>query len=151
MNRGAVAGRRQVDLVGIGFDVGDEFRDRFDRDLRIDLHHIRHLDDIGHRIDVAQEHEIEFLVKRGVDGVGRVDQKQRVAVRRRLGDVLGGDIVAGARLVLDDELLAELLGQPSADDARDDVGRSAGRIADDDAHRMVGIAGRPRVDGCDQR
>ena len=76
---------------------------------------------------------------------------ERVAVGRGLGDQFGADIVAGAGLVLDDELLAELLAQPISDNARDDVGRSAGRIADDDAHRVVGIAGRPRVGGCDQR
>ena len=47
-------------------------------------------------------------------------EQQRVAVGRRLGDRFGADIVAGAGLVLDDELLAELFGQPLPDQPRDE-------------------------------
>ena len=41
-------------------------------------------------------------------------QQQGVAVGRRTGRDLGADIAGGARLVLDDELLAEPAGQPLA-------------------------------------
>ena len=78
---------------------------------------------------------------------GEVDQEQRVAVGGRAHDRLGADIAAGARPVLDDELLAEPLRQPLADQARDDVVRAAGGKADDDAHRPRRIGLRP----CDAR
>ena len=61
--------------------------------------------------------------------------KQRVAVRRRSRDRLGADIAAGARPVLDDELLAQALRQRLRHQARDDVGGVAGRKADDHVHR----------------
>ena len=75
---------------------------------------------------------------------GEADQQKRVAVRRRSHDRLGADIAAGARPVLDDEWLPEPLRQPLTDQARDDVGRAAGRKADDDAHRPRRIGLRPR-------
>ena len=91
--------------------------------------------DARDRRDVANEIEVELVVERRVDGVRRSDQEQRVAVRRRVHDHLGPDIAAGARPIFDDELLAEPLRQPLAHQARDDVGRAAGGIADDDVHR----------------
>ena len=99
--------------------------------------------DARDRRDVADEIEIELVVERRVDRVRRADQEERVAVRRRAHDRLGGDIAAGARPVLDDEWLAEPLRQPLTDQAREDVGRAAGGKADDDAHRPRRIGLRP--------
>ena len=84
-------------------------------------------DDARDRRDVADEIEIELVVERRVDRVRRADQEERVAIRGRTHDRLGGDIAAGARPVLDDELLAEPLRQPLTHQARDDVGRAARR------------------------
>src|SRR5215831_7277557 len=53
----------------------------------------------------------------------------------RVHHVLGRDIGAGAGTVLDDDLLAEVLGEPCAKDARYDVGPATGREADDPVHR----------------
>ena len=78
---------------------------------------------------VTQKIEIEMLVKRGVDGVGTGDQQQRIAVGRRLHHRLGGDVGAGARPVIDDELLAELFGQPFGRQPRHGVGGAARREA----------------------
>ena len=69
-------------------------------------------------VEVAQEFEVEVLVERGVDGVGRIGEEQRVAVGRRLGRIFGGDIVAGAGLVLDDELLVQLVATATAPNSR---------------------------------
>ena len=80
-----------------------------------------HADDARDRRDVADEIEIELVVERRVDRVRRIDQEQRVAVRRRTHDRLGADIAAGARPVLDDEWLAEPLRQPLTHQAREDV------------------------------
>jgi hypothetical protein len=42
-----------------------------------------------------------------IDRVGRTDDEQRIAVRGRTHGRLDGDIAAGPRPVVDDELLAE--------------------------------------------
>ena len=96
------------------------------------------------RRDVADEIEIELVVKRRVDRVRGADQKKRVAVRGRPHDRLGGDIAAGSRPVLNDEWLAEPLRQPLTHQARDDVGRAAGAKPTIDAHRPRRIGLRPR-------
>ena len=60
-------------------------------------------------VDVAEEIEIELVVERRVDGVGRCHQKQRVAIGRSAYDRLGGDIGAAARPAFHDDGLAEPL------------------------------------------
>ena len=127
MDRAADAGRRHIDLAGIGLGIGDELGTRLGRKRRIDHHDERRTGDACDRRDVADEIEIEIVVERRIDGVRRRGHKKRVAVRRRPHDRLGGEICAGARPVLDDELLAEPLRQPLADQAREDVGQAAGR------------------------
>src|SRR5262249_14666077 len=88
--------------------------------------------------------EAELVIERGVDrGRGR-DHEKRIAVGGHLHDGLGGDIACGARPVLDDELLAEPLGEPLPHQAREDVGRAAGGEADDKPHRPRRIALRRR-------
>ena len=71
VDRRAVAGRRHVELAGIGLGVGDQFGDRLDRQRRVHHHHVGKADDARDRLDIAQEIEIELVVERGVDGVGR--------------------------------------------------------------------------------
>src|SRR5262245_48318323 len=60
MVRGANAGR-------IGFGIGDEFSDSRGQERGTDLHHQWHAHDLGDRRDIADEVEIELLIKRGVD------------------------------------------------------------------------------------
>ena len=71
MLRRAVAGRRHVDLAGIGFGIGDELGNRLGRNRWIDLHDDGHADDARDRRDVADEIEIELVVERRVDRVRR--------------------------------------------------------------------------------
>ena len=68
-------------------------------------------------------------------------EQERVAVRWRAYDRLGCDVAAGAGAVLDNELLAEPLGQPLPDHAGGRIGRAAGGKAENDAHgpRRVGL------------
>ena len=63
--------------------------------------------------------KLSLVVKRRVDCVRRIDQEQRIAVRRRTHDRLGGDIAASARPVLDDEWLTKPLRQPLTNQARE--------------------------------
>jgi len=135
MGSGAVARRGEVELARIGLGIGDELGDGFDRQRRIHLHDHRGAHDAGDRGDVAKEIEIEVVVERGIDHVRRRDQEQRVTVGQRMRRRFGAHIAAGARPVIDDELLAEPLRQPVTDQAGVDVGRSSRRKADDDMHR----------------
>ena len=144
---GAVATRCKGDLAGISFGVGDEFRQRLRGVCRIHHHDEGGARDAGDRRDVADEIEIQFRVEAHIGNGRRADQEQRVAVGGRASDRFGRDIGAGARAVLDDDLLAEPLRERLADDARDDVGRRAGGKADDQMHRPRRIGIRP----CDPR
>ena len=117
---------RHVDLARIGLGIGDELGNRLGRNRWIDHHDVGEAEDASDRRDVADKIEIELVVERRVDRVRRTDQKERIAIRRRAHDRLGADIAAGARPVLDNELLAEPLRQPLTHQARDDVGRAAG-------------------------
>src|SRR5262245_18148566 len=98
----------------------------------------------AYRRDVAEKRETKVVVKRRVDRGRRVNHEECVAVWRRLHDYLGSDIGAGAHPILDDERLAEALGELLADQARDHVGSAAGGITDNDAHRPRRIGLRPR-------
>ena len=144
MQRRADAARAHVDLARIGLGVGDELRNGLRRQLRIHHHHLRDANDAGDRFRVTQEIEIEMLIKRGVDGVCAGDQKQRVAVCRRLHHRLGRDVGAGARPIIDDELLAEPLRQPFRRQPRHGVGGAAGRKTAEDMHRArrIGVGAR---------
>lgn len=101
----------------------------------MNLHDERHADDAANRCDVANEIEIELLVERRVDRVGRADQQKRVAVRWRIHDAFGGDIATGARPVVNDNLLTEPLGEPLRHHPRSNVGRTASGKSNDQAHR----------------
>src|SRR5215831_17969875 len=128
----------------MSFGISDELGDRLSWNRWIHHHEVGHDNNAGDRRDVADEIEVELLIKRRVHRVRRMDEEERIAIGYRTHDGLRGDISAGARSVLDDKLLAEPLRQPLADQARDDVGAAAGGKADDDAHRPRRISLRPR-------
>ena len=147
MRRRADAGRRHVDLARIGLGIGDELRDRFGRKRRHHDHDVGIAADAGDRRDVADEIVIQLVVERRIDRVGKRRQQQRLPVGRRLDHRLGGDTAAAADPVLDDERLAEPIGQPLRHQARQNVGRAAGAKADQQAHRprRIGLrASEPR-------
>jgi hypothetical protein len=70
----------------------------------------------------AEKDEIEIVIERCTDRVRRIDQKKRVAIRLCPHDRFGANVAAGARAILDDELLTEPFRQMLTDQARDDVG-----------------------------
>ena len=98
--------------------------------------------DVGEIVDAEGELGRVRVERHGGGGVG----DEAVAVGRRLHQRGGGHRPAGAGLVLDDHLLAELPAQHLADHARGDVGGAAGAEADRDGDRLVGPgrAGRRR-------
>jgi hypothetical protein len=134
MRWAAVASRAQVDLARISLGVGNKLGDALDRHRRINLQHRRRLHDACNRHNAFYEIEIEVGIKRSVDRVRLGDEKQRVAVGVGVYRRLGGDVATGTRPVLDDQLLAEPLRQPLADEACADVGWTSGRITDEQEH-----------------
>ena len=87
------------------------------------------------------------LVERGVDGVVRRDEADRIAIGRRRQHIRHADIAAGADAVLDDDRLAELLRQVLAEEAPDRVVGAAGRERNDEAYRprrIIERSGRSR-------
>ena len=74
--RGPDAGRRHVDLARIGLGVGDELGNRLGRNRWIYLHDSGDADEACDRRDVADEIEIELVVKRRVDRVRRMTMRR---------------------------------------------------------------------------
>jgi hypothetical protein len=143
--RAADAGRCHIDLAGIGFGILDEFRHRLGRKVRQNFHDQRNAEYSGNRRDIAHEVERKIGKQRGIDRVLRIDQKQRVAIRRRAHDQLGRDIAGRARTHLDDKLLSEMLRKILRDEPGGDVGRTRGRLADDHLGRAGRIIERHRA------
>src|SRR5262249_35252500 len=135
MGRTSHGARRNVDLAWISLGISDELGDRLGWDRWMHQHDVRHDNDAGDRRDITDEIEVELVVERRVDRVGRVDQEERIAIRGRTHDRLRGDITAGARSVFYDKLLTKSLREPLADQASDDVGAAASAKAGDHAHR----------------
>ena len=144
MHRRARARRGERILAGIGARQLDQFRHRLGRNARPHDQEVGQRPQHGDRGEVLGRIVRQLGVERGRDGVaGDAVEADRVAVGRRMGDRVGADIAARAALVLDDELLAGELAQLLAGDAREHVGRTAGREGVDVAHRLV----RPVVGG----
>jgi hypothetical protein len=75
----------------------------------MDQHNQGGLGNAGDRRNVAQEIVTQPLVKRGVDSIHRIGQKQRVAVAECAYNGFCADIAVAAGPVLDDEGLAKPL------------------------------------------
>ncbi len=133
---GAGARRRVGQRHALLLLVGDQVGERLHAELRIDHHHDRRPAQIG---DVGEV--LDRIVARiGIDD--RRDHMRRdagdhegVAVGLHMGRLLRADDAAGARLVLDEELLLESLGQLFGDDAAKGIGAAARREGRDDLDR----------------
>ena len=133
--------RRIRDLAGICLGVIDELAHRLCRHGRV--HHHR-VGDVGEQRDrreilhAVERHGAEQRVVHRVHA-HRVEQ-EHVAVRRRARDRGGSDIAGCARTILDDDRLPERLPQVLADDARENVRRSAGSERHNEGDRSLRIA-----------
>ena len=107
-------------------------------------HDIGRADDARDRSDVADEVEVEVFVKRRIDCICWGNQEQRIAVRSSTHDRVSADVAGGARPVLDDELLADPLGEPLTQEAHGGVGTAARLERYDQAHWPRRIDLRPR-------
>src|SRR5438552_5818274 len=144
MRRRADPARSKVDLPRIGFRIGDELGDVVSWDRQVYLHHVSQSHRPGNRDAVADEVEGKPFVERRVDGVVRADEDDSVTIWRSAECGLHADIAARTDPVLDDELLAQMIRQILADDARNDVVGAARRKANNPVHRPCRIGLRPR-------
>src|SRR5262245_27276820 len=135
--------RRHANLARISLGVGDELGNCFHWYRWMDLHDKRRTGDAGDSCNIADEIETKLIVEGRVDRVAGEDQKKRIAVRLRPHDRLRADIAARARSIVDDELLAQPLRELLSNQTSYCVGRTARRVADDDAHRPRWIRLRP--------
>ena len=149
----AVARRRVGELARIGLGLLDQFLHRFDVGLRRHREHQMPMHDQRDRLEILLDN-IGQLGHHVAGDRHRADRsdRQRVAVRRRLCDVVHAKRERAAGLVLDDdgraaERRAELGGQ----DARHSVGRAAGGLRHDQPDRPVGIFGACRDGNRQQR
>ena len=137
---GAVAGRGVVQLARVLAQV-------LEQPLAVGHRHALrvHHDDLRHAGDHADGHEVgldvvvELRVHRRRDRVVHRAHEQRVAVGCGARGHAGADRAAGAALVVDDELPAQVLGQHRGQRPREGIGAAAGREGHDQGHRL----GRP--------
>ena len=141
MRDGADAGGGEVHLLRHGLRIGEQLRHGLDRHVVGDDQRRRRRRKPGHRVVLRDRIEVglRFLVERLADGDRVLRKQQRVAVRIGGGDVVPGDIAAGAGPVLDDDRLAERLLQIVGNLPREGVGRAAGHEGDDEMDRLVGV------------
>ena len=128
--------RAVVQPVRLGLGERDQVGDRFHRRIVVDHQEERRRRQQRHRHEILERLVGHLLAHRHVDGHGRAGGlHQRVAVRRRAHDLHGGERRRGARPVLDDERLAELLLELLRDQPRQQVGAAAGGERHHDGHR----------------
>ena len=140
MRARAHAGGAARNLVGVGFQVGDQFLEVLGRDLVGGHDQKRVGRQQGDRREVVLQVVVQVLVDGAVHHIGaEVTDADRVAVRRGAGELAHRDGSRRAGNVVDDELLPEFAAHAFAHDAGHDVGRAAGREGHDEADRLVGI------------
>src|SRR5262245_19708038 len=71
------------------------------------------------------------------------NEQERVTIRRSAPNVLGAEVATHDGASIDDELLAETLGQVLCNQAADDIGRAPCRKSDDEFDRPCRIVERP--------
>ncbi len=135
----AGAERGVVQLAGVGLRVGDEVLQVVDGDLLGDDDDLRSESAHGDAREILGC-PVQVLDHRRIGGVERrILHQQRVAVGLGLRDQRGCDVAVTAALVVDDYLLAELLGEMFGEQAGHDVGAAARRRGDHQRDRPVGV------------
>ena len=132
---GTGARRRKIKLPRSRLGIGDELRHGLDRQSRMGEKNQTACADLSNWRNVFQRIVGEFGIKprRHRDRVARVHQRLAVAGRPR--EYLHRDIARRPRTIVYHHLLADLLRDFFADDARHHVGRPARREPHQHAHR----------------
>jgi hypothetical protein len=107
---------------------------------RIGDQEVRNIGDQRDRGEVPRRIDGQVPEDRGVDrDRADVPEEDRVAVGRGLGGRVHGDVARCAGTILDDDRLAEDLGEPRADDPRNDVRRATGGEGNDHPDRTIRV------------
>jgi CRP-like cAMP-binding protein len=132
-----------IRLVGVGFRIVDEFLDRFDRQVVVDDEDEREGHNHPDRRKVAPRRIHRALFGGLADRHGAAGRGQQgVAVGRRVLDIGASQFAAGARLVVDNDRLAEAFAHLLADEARQDVDAAASGVGYHHVDRPIGLACR---------
>ncbi len=107
---------------------------------RVHHQYVRNLRQQRDRREILQWIIGEFAVQAGIDSMHSRCRQQHVAIAGSADHRLRADIAACTRAIFDDDLLLPDLGQLLPDDARQDVGRAAGRLGHDDAYGFSRIS-----------
>ncbi len=139
VRRGTVARGRVVDRAWLGFRGREQLRHGLERCLGVDDQHRRRFRHQADGFEVL-DRVVAQLLQRRVDAVrGDIAPQERVPVGGRARHVLGRDAAVRAGLVVDDDRLAELVGQALADDARHRIVAAAGRGRHDDRDHLARV------------
>jgi hypothetical protein len=124
----AVTGARVVDLARLRLGCCDELPYRAHGELlRVDHQRIRSRSDHADVGEVLDRVVWQLLVDMRGDEMRAAGNDERVAIGRGFGCEIRADGSAGAGPVVDEDLLAELLGKPRRQHSRRRVGEAAGR------------------------
>ena len=140
MEIAAVAGRGIGELARLRLRERDQILDCFRR------HRVVHDQHEGRRDDERHRRKIAHGVERQLRKQGRIHyewkrmQERRVAVGRRPRGKLGADVAVRPGAVIDEHALAREFRHLRSDETRHDVEAAAGRVGDDHAYRLGGIA-----------
>src|SRR5262245_58989944 len=107
MGRGPNARRGHVDLSRIALGVGDKLGNRLWWCRGVYEYYERYSTEPRDWRDIANEIEIELVVKRCIDCACWCNREERITVRGRSDDHLSGDVSAATRPVLNYELRTE--------------------------------------------
>src|SRR5262249_15476164 len=133
---GGVGGRAVIGLAVAGLQVGDQLRHGPGGNLVVDDQQIGQVHEQRHRLEVALDVVGELGIEEAVEDIGAERaEEQRVAVVRRLRHIAGADAAARTGAVLHHERNAEA--HVVLQDARQQVGRAAGRERHHDGHRPL--------------
>ena len=103
--------------------------------------HRRRFGELRDRDEILARVVTRVLVDQRIDVVAVRRLEQRIAVRGRFGDVRRSDVAAGARAVFNHDLPAEIARELLGDDAPDHIEAAAGRVTDDELHRLRRVLG----------
>ena len=131
-------------MPGFCLGICNQFRNCIDGYRWIDHDNKTDAHNASDRRNIADEIEIELLVKCRIDRRRERHREERISVRRCTDDRLGANVGAPTRPVIDDELLTKPLRKPLTHQAGEDVLRASWRGTDDVAHRPRRIDLRPR-------
>ena len=147
MQIGAAAARCVIELARLILRKDDEFLYRARGDGGVD-----HDDVVGRGEQVEGGEILDRVIlqlrDRGRNGERPDEAEQyRIAIRGRLGRSIGRDDAAAARAIVHDHLLSEGLGEPAAEQARQQIHAAPGREGHEQSQRprwIVGCSARRR-------